>query len=84
MFYVFSACIQILQLCFSGIQSWLQKDPFIVFQKFAILMQNNNKKSELSGSFLLIFIPKRQNPLVLEVKKWFQRSDSMQIWFRPA
>ena len=57
MFYVFSACIQILQLCFSGIQSWLQKDPFIVFQKFAILMQNNNKKSELSGSFSFNFHP---------------------------
>ena len=50
MFYVFSACIQILQFRV-GCKKTHSKN-------FAILKQNNNKKPELSGSFLLTFILK--------------------------
>ena len=33
---------------------------------------------------ILKFASKRQNSLILKVKKWIQRSDSIQIWSRPA
>ena len=33
---------------------------------------------------ILKFASKRQNSLILKVRKWIQKSDSIQIWSRPA